>query len=215
VIMPAVDAGVVEVCAVAGVVVMLGGAAVGALAAVAGREAPHAEARSPIEATNPTVREVMNTDLICTFSFGRVVEQDGGQGVLRASSARLTLAVVTAPSLDAACRKMRRQASRFGHARPALELSVERRAIETEDLGRLPLVSADRLHDTLDVSSLHLGKRHQLGRIAGGDEDVGRPIVAHVRREILDDELFESRERHGAFDAVSELANVPGPGVRE
>src|SRR5690348_16460006 len=49
----------------------------------------------------------------------------------------------------------------------ALELAVERLAVDAEDARRDRLVAPGRLEHALDVALLHLGERHEVARVVG------------------------------------------------
>ena len=64
----------------------------------------------------------------------------------------------------------------------ALELAVQRLAIEAEDARRERLVAADRLEHAQDVAALDLVERRQLAGIVAGDDDVRALVVADLAR---------------------------------
>ena len=101
-------------------------------------------------------------------------------------------------------------------AHVALELAVERLAIEAEHLRRERLVAADGLEHAQDVAALDLLHRHELGGIVAGDDDVRAPVARGPSRAGRRPTICSKRgERDRALDAVLQLAHVARPGVGE
>src|SRR5262245_49977104 len=96
---------------------------------------------------------------------------------------------------------------------PALELSIERLAIEAEGAGGQRLVATEHLEHPKDVAPLHLFEGHQLGRVLARHQDVRSAIVAHPVGQVVGPDLVERGQGHGPLDAILELAHVAGPRV--
>src|SRR5438876_11232684 len=97
----------------------------------------------------------------------------------------------------------------------AVELAVERLAVEAEHLRRPRPVPADRLHHAQDVAPLDLLERDQLLRIVARDHHVRAAVVADALGQIVHPDALAGGQRHRALHAVLELADVPRPGVGE
>src|SRR5438445_615160 len=97
----------------------------------------------------------------------------------------------------------------------AVELAVERLAIEAEHLRRPRPVPADRLHHAQDVAPLDLLERDQLLGIAARDHHVRAAVVADALGQIVHPDALAGGQRHRALHAVLQLADVPRPGVGE
>lgn len=97
----------------------------------------------------------------------------------------------------------------------AAEFSVEGFAVESKDLCGLGLVAADGFEDFEDVAFFDFVERDHLGGVSGGDDDMRVAVVADFFGEIFDDDLVGLGESDGAFDTVSEFADISGPVVGE
>src|SRR5882724_4891895 len=97
----------------------------------------------------------------------------------------------------------------------AVELAVERLAVEAEHLRRPRPVPADRLHHAQDVAPLDLLERDQLLGIVACDHHVRAAVVADALGQIVHPDALAGGQRHRALHAVLELADVPRPGVGE
>src|ERR1051326_173421 len=97
------------------------------------------------------------------------------------------------------------------HGVVSLQLSVERREVNAEDVGGARLVLVDGGERVEDVAALGFGER---GAQAVGVAHGGRLArgVAHARREAVEVNAFAAQSE-GALDRVLKLADVAGPVV--
>src|SRR5262245_31553596 len=119
------------------------------------------------------------------------------------------------------CRKMSRRGN-FAESLPlwarvlvALELAIQRSAIETQHLGGGGLVPTNRLEHTQDVAPLDLLHRQKSGRLYAWSRELARAVVSDLLGQIVHRQLLVSSESDRALDAVLQLTHVAGPPVGE
>src|ERR1041385_309418 len=97
----------------------------------------------------------------------------------------------------------------------ALELAVERLAVECEDLSSHCFVAAHRLQHFQNVSLLDFIHRQKLRRIVRREHELATPIGAALLRKVLDRDAIDLRQGDGVLQAVHELPHISRPGVVE
>src|ERR1041384_2441176 len=151
---------------------------------------PSAETRSSLRASSFGAGGCTRASTACTMP--------GGRSAHRFGSGNLSILSV---------------AVRIARGAPALELAVQRAAIDAEQLRRHRLVAVELMQHACDVAAFDFVHGQDLVRPQTWDADVARSIVADLLGKIVHRQLVEARERDRALDAVLELANVSRPGV--